>query len=330
MKKTALLLVFSLLSFFPVFADVVFIQGDLKMAKARAAREGKLILLDFWANYCTPCRMMEEYTFTNPEVEDYINAHYIPVKVDIQSFDGFDLKNQFNVSLLPTIIVLNSKGVQVGRHEETFSASRLIPVLETYNEAKNRQKVSIPKRDLAYNASTGYSNSRTTTSNNRIPSTAAAAPTTTRIASAHVTRTPTSSLSKPVVRPATPSPIKPSNRPTTTVSIPNKIVRNEPEKSLVAAPSRLGVEGAVPTTVQPNTYSVQVSAYFAEDKLRDAMPIIKDEYASKGRIFVSKRAENGKTIFRILVGNFASRILAEKFMKANRIAGIVKDLDALK
>jgi thiol-disulfide isomerase/thioredoxin len=329
MKKTALLFVFSLLTFFPVFADVVFIQGDLKMAKARAAREGKLILLDFWANYCTPCRMMEEYTFTNQEVEDYINAHYIPVKVDIQSFDGFDLKNQFKVSLLPTIIVLNSKGVQVGRHEETFSASRLIPVLETYNEAKNRQKISAPTQDLAYNASTGYSNSRASNSNSRVTTTTAN-PTTTRVASAHVTRPATSSLSTPVVRPATPSPIKPSNRPAATVSIPNKIVRNEPEKALVASPNRLGVEGAVPTTAQPNTYSVQVSAYFAEDKLRDAMPIIKEEYGSKGRIFVSKRAENGKTIFRILVGNFTSRLLAEKFMKANRIAGIVKDLDALK
>ena len=298
------------------------------MAKARAAREGKLILLDFWANYCTPCRMMEEYTFTNPEAEEYINAHYIPVKVDIQSFDGFDLKNQFKVSLLPTIIVLNSKGVQVGRHEETFSASRLMPVLETYNEAKNRQKLSAPANDLVYNASTGYSNSRTNASNNRthMPTTTA----TTRVASAHVTRTPSSSISNPVTRPATPSPIKPSNRPTVTVSIPNKIVRNEPEKTLVASPARLGVEGAVPTTAQPNTYSVQVSAYFAEDKLRDAMPTIKEEYGSKGRIFVSRRAENGKTIFRILVGNFASRPLAEKFMKANRIAGIVKDLDALR
>jgi thiol-disulfide isomerase/thioredoxin len=320
MKKTALLLVFTLLSFFPVFADVVFIQGDLKAAKARAAREGKLIMLDFWANYCTPCRMMEEYTFTNPEVEEYINAHYIPVKVDIQSFDGFDLKNQFKVSLLPTIIVLNSKGIQVGRHEETFSASRLIPVLETYNQSKNRQKYLSPTQEIAYSANTGYSNNRTATN-----------AATTHGVSAQISRV--NKMATLPSRPAAPSPVKPSNKPVASTIIPNKIVtrNNEPpQPSFIASPARLGVEGAVATTAQPNTYSVQVSAYFSEDKLREAMPDIKEEFGSKGRIFVSKRAENGKTIFRILVGSFENKVLAEKFMKNNRITGIVKDLNALK
>ncbi len=158
MRKFHFLVLISLLASLPAFADISFLEGDLSVAKERASREGKLIFLDFWASYCTPCRVMEEYTFTHPSVSDYVNENYIPVKVDIQSFDGFDLKNQFDVRLLPTIIVLNSKGVMVGKHEETMGAGKFIETLKSYDKPKNRVRKTAT--NMNYNASTGFSNAK--------------------------------------------------------------------------------------------------------------------------------------------------------------------------
>jgi thiol-disulfide isomerase/thioredoxin len=158
MRKLLFLIFLNLLVCLPAFADISF-EGDLAIAKERASREGKLIFLDFWASYCTPCRMMEEYTFTHPSVSDYVNDNYIPVKVDIQSFDGFDLKNQFDVRLLPTIIVLNSKGVMVGKHEESMAAGKFVETLKSYDKPKNRVKRGTTS-NTNYNTSTGYSNAK--------------------------------------------------------------------------------------------------------------------------------------------------------------------------
>lgn len=123
----------------PTFAEEVnFIKDNVRVAIDRAAAEGKLVFLDFWADYCSPCKLMEKYTFTDPSVIDKMNSSYVPVRINIETFDGYDLKAQYNVKLLPTIIVLNSKGKLVARFEESMSASKLTAMLAKYDTKKNR------------------------------------------------------------------------------------------------------------------------------------------------------------------------------------------------
>jgi thiol-disulfide isomerase/thioredoxin len=129
----------------PTFADEVnFINDNVRVAIDRAASEGKLVFLDFWADYCSPCKLMEKYTFTDPSVIERMNGSYIPVRINIETFDGYDLKAQYNVKLLPTIIVLNSKGKQVARFEESMSGSKLTAILAQYDTKKNRKKFGKP------------------------------------------------------------------------------------------------------------------------------------------------------------------------------------------
>ena len=136
---------FALLSL-PTFAEEVnFINDNVRAAIDRAAVEGKLVFLDFWADYCSPCKLMEKYTFTDPSVIERMNGSYVPVRINIETFDGYDLKAQYNVKLLPTIIVLNSKGKQVARFEESMSGSKLSAILAQYDTKKNRKKFAKPE-----------------------------------------------------------------------------------------------------------------------------------------------------------------------------------------
>ena len=275
-----------------------FHQWRYKAAKARAAREGKLIFLDFWASYCTPCRMMEEYTFSDPSVSHFVRDNYIPVKVDIQSFDGYDLKNQYKISLLPTIIVLNSKGVQIGRHEETFTASRFIAVMKTYNNANNRIKIQ-KAGDSGYNTVTGYSNVSSSRNDNNSAYSAPAANNLT------ANRTPKKEISKP-----NPS-VLPKNKETT--SIKKTVAKNEQ-----------------PNTSSAAIFTVQVGAYSTKNDLNRAIEDAKRQFEGAQRMFVSERQEKGKWIYRILVGHFASRQQASSFLQSSGVTGFVRDLNSLK
>ena len=61
--------------------------------------------------------------------------------------------------------------------------------------------------------------------------------------------------------------------------------------------AKISIDGAVPTKATPNTYTVQIAAYFSEDKLKEAMSDVIRDFENKQKIFISKRRENGKLIF---------------------------------
>ncbi|MEL6926474.1 MAG: thioredoxin family protein, partial [Bacteroidota bacterium] len=113
-------------------------KTSLSSAKKQAAAEGKLIFLDFVASWCMPCRWMDETTFSNPQVSNYLNQHYVPVKVDIDDFDGFALKQQYNIRLLPTMLIFDSQGNLLGRFEESLAPTRMLQILKQYNQPANR------------------------------------------------------------------------------------------------------------------------------------------------------------------------------------------------
>ena len=123
-------------------AKVPFIDGGIYKAKETAGREGKLYFVDFYANWCMPCRLMDETTFEDPSVINYVKKYYVPVKVDVDDFDGVAYKQQYNIKVLPTTLVFNSKGELLERVEEALSPNRMLALLKKHNKSFNR-KVTI-------------------------------------------------------------------------------------------------------------------------------------------------------------------------------------------
>lgn len=144
--KTALFLIACLSTTFQAKADINFSTGSLDKVKKDAAAEGKLYFVDFTAAWCAPCRIMDEYTFTDPSLGYYVRKNYLAAKVDIDNFDGVGYKQQYNITSLPSVLVFNSSGRLVGRYEESLSASKMLEILKKHDIPSNRKKVaSAPK-----------------------------------------------------------------------------------------------------------------------------------------------------------------------------------------
>lgn len=131
----------------PDSKQVKFFAGDFTSVKQKANQEGKLFFVDFVANYCYLCKLMDETTFTDQILAEYLEGNYIPYKVNVDDFDGYNLKQQFKIKVLPTIIVFNSKGDELARYEESMSASKMIEELKIYDKPENRNKTGTPNND---------------------------------------------------------------------------------------------------------------------------------------------------------------------------------------
>ena len=137
-------LAFSLFICFETFAiEDLFVNATLEQVETQAARDGKLYMIDFYAHWCLPCKWMDETTFSDPQVVDYLKENYIPLKVNIDDFDGFGIKEKYEVAVLPTLILFNSSGQLVERVEESLTPTKLLSILVSHNTANNRIRKKI-------------------------------------------------------------------------------------------------------------------------------------------------------------------------------------------
>ena len=83
----------------------------------RAAAEDKMVFLDFYTDWCTPCKLMEEDVFTDPAIGEYFNRNFLSMKIDAESQSGANIAGIFAVRAYPTLIFLDKNGVQKIKHE---------------------------------------------------------------------------------------------------------------------------------------------------------------------------------------------------------------------
>ena len=90
------------LIFIPVFAygqstDINWIS--LNDAEKRMEKEPRKVLIDVYTDWCGPCKIMNNTTFKDPAVVEYVNRHFYAVKFNAEGpdpleFRGHTFKNE--------------------------------------------------------------------------------------------------------------------------------------------------------------------------------------------------------------------------------------------
>lgn len=131
----AALLLPALLSAAPLSMQSPFTPGSAEQLQRLAAQTGRPYLLYFTAAEVAICDWMEENTFADPALTEYLTEFYLAGRVDIQTEEGGQLQHRYEVNQLPSVLVFNAGGHLLGRQTGLMAPAALQDFLKGYDRS---------------------------------------------------------------------------------------------------------------------------------------------------------------------------------------------------
>jgi len=127
MRKTFSLLLLLLASLLCRAQAINFAPTSWDDARQMAEESGKQIFLYARTNSCRYCRQLEKEVFTNPNVIEYYNTHFINYKIDIDDKGpGQALSKQYGIVGFPTYLYFDKNGNKLHQSSSFKQADALI------------------------------------------------------------------------------------------------------------------------------------------------------------------------------------------------------------
>ena len=107
--------------------DGVYWFPDIQVASAEALKSNKPMLVDFWAEWCAACKVMEKEVYTSQEFFE-ASKRFLTVKIDFDKKTA--IARKYGVEALPTLVFTDSYGNELYRYRGYMGSKLLLAVVK--------------------------------------------------------------------------------------------------------------------------------------------------------------------------------------------------------
>lgn len=97
------------------YNNLTIIKQDYNKALKTALKENKLLFIDFYTTWCSPCKKLDEIVFQNDSIKKILKKDFILLQYNAENDSIFHLSKKHHVSSYPTGIILNKNGYVLNR-----------------------------------------------------------------------------------------------------------------------------------------------------------------------------------------------------------------------
>lgn len=109
------------------FADV--------LAEAKAVN--KPIMIDFYTDWCGPCKKLDKQVWVDPAVKAFAEAGFVNVKIDCEQGEGIEVAKAHKIFNYPSIVFLNPDGSERDRRVGFLSAPEMLVRIQDMEANRN-------------------------------------------------------------------------------------------------------------------------------------------------------------------------------------------------
>ena len=109
-------------------ASAIAWESDFSVALSRASHEKKVLMVDFYTDWCGWCKRLDQTTLSDPRVQRTLHQ-LVSIKLNADK-EGRAAAQRYRVEGYPTIVFVDGSGSEVGRIPGYMDAGPFLAELE--------------------------------------------------------------------------------------------------------------------------------------------------------------------------------------------------------
>lgn len=106
--------------------SIFFEQERFDRVLKMAEEEQKAVFLDFYADWCAPCKWLDAGPFRDERAAAYYNKHLVALKVDAEKGNGITLAQRYGIQAYPTLVWITPTGEVIHKYVGVIGVGKLL------------------------------------------------------------------------------------------------------------------------------------------------------------------------------------------------------------